>query len=158
MKGSLAATCISFIINFAVFGTWVAFMLNLGSDTDKRKYIIGFHISYSLMCKIFFVVEFLHFCWTSLKIIMYTYLCKNINENSFHLASGIKNNWFCISQNRNSVCYFSISRVFHAVRTHRLFIRWQENDGKDVWATEEWVLQINFIVLLKRNRVIFYFF
>ena len=53
MKGSLAATCIGFIINFAVLGTWVSFMLNLGSDSVKRKYIIGFHISYSLMCKIY---------------------------------------------------------------------------------------------------------
>ena len=57
MKGSLAATSISFIINFAVLGIWVSFMLNLGSDSVKRKYMIGFHISYSLMCK-FFIVTF----------------------------------------------------------------------------------------------------
>ena len=57
VKGSLAATSISFIINFAVLGIWVSYMLNLGSDSVKRKYMIGFHVSYSLMCK-FFIVTF----------------------------------------------------------------------------------------------------
>ena len=61
IEGSLAATCISFILNFAVLGFWVAFMFDLGSETVQRKVLIGFFISQNLMCK-FFVFGFLWLC------------------------------------------------------------------------------------------------
>ena len=68
-------------------------MLNLESDSDKRKYIIGFHIANSLICKIFIFLDFFFPLYVFIAVVQLLqitiYVCNEIHNEMF--SPGLNN-------------------------------------------------------------------